>query len=284
MNKIIINADDFGLNEKVTSEIERMIEMGAITSTTIMANGECLDEVKRFYILHPEISFGVHLCMTEFSSLTKSPVFFKYGITDSSGCFIKQQLFRLTRYPEDLKEAIHEELRAQIETIKGLGVQISHVDSHHHFHTIYPLHEVIGDTLNEFNIKKIRLGYKVNPIVNIKKKLRKQSSVTVNESQLSEGITEKKESFFIHLAGYIRLVYYRIRLNCYYSRNFTTTNDFFSYSDYMRRLHNKTNKNNIVELMCHPGHTGDNYIKEMGLVESKKLLNNNVKLISYNEL
>ena len=46
MARVIINADDFGINPIVTSEIERMIELGIVTSTTIMANGSCLDEVK----------------------------------------------------------------------------------------------------------------------------------------------------------------------------------------------------------------------------------------------
>jgi len=57
MQRIIINADDFGINDTVTSEIKKMIELKAISSTTIMANGKSLEKVKEIVSEYPEISF-----------------------------------------------------------------------------------------------------------------------------------------------------------------------------------------------------------------------------------
>lgn len=251
MKIIIINADDFGINMPVTKEIERMVEDGAISSTTIMANGQCLDEVQRFSLEHPQISYGVHLCLSEFGSITKSPTLFKYGLIDGNGNFIHKQIFKIKKFNEELKQAIKEELIAQIEVVKSLGITISHADSHHHAHTIYPLRKVFSEVLQTTGISKIRLGG--DPM-----SLRAR----------------------IHLYSWIR----RIRLNNYYRSLFKTTNKFFSYSIYLR-IQNKLCDNCVVELMCHPGHQGKIYRDEMGLVEAKEALKeNNIKLISYNEL
>ena len=130
MIKVIINADDFGINDVVTREIERMIVVGAISSTTIMANGSCLEEVKRFVQMHPEISFGAHLCLSEFSSITKSDVLHQYRLTNEQGMFTHKAIFKIKHFDVQLRKAIKDELSAQIDVVKSLGVHISHADSH----------------------------------------------------------------------------------------------------------------------------------------------------------
>ena len=95
MKRIIINADDFGINATVTHAIEDMISRGIVTSTTIMANGVCLNDVKEIYDKYPNVSYGIHLCIAEFDSITKSDVLYKYGLTNSEGVFFKQELWNL---------------------------------------------------------------------------------------------------------------------------------------------------------------------------------------------
>lgn len=158
MKKIIINADDFGINDIVTSEIKRMIKLNAISSTTIMANGKAIDRVKAIVTKHPEISFGVHLCLDEFDSLTKSADLHKYGVTNHKGEFIKGAVFRIKQFPIELKKAIIKELSAQVEVLLNMGITPSHADSHHHVHVIYGLKDVFSDVLEKYNIRKIRRG------------------------------------------------------------------------------------------------------------------------------
>lgn len=287
MLRIIINADDFGINDLVTSEIERVIDEGAITSTTIMANGNCLEEVKRFAISHPEISFGIHLCLSEFSSITKSKVLYKYGLTDSEGMFIKQQIFRVSFFPEDLLLAIKNELKAQIETVKSLGIQISHADSHHHVHTIYPLHSIINEVLEEYGIKKIRLGTKVEPFYLLKLKLERKKIKKGNQ----EGEYQKSKIDAVRpqvknrLLLFFKMIIDRYRLNRFYKTKFTTTDAFYSYKEYVSRSLFKSNNSNVVELMCHPGHPSQLYKEEMALVESKVIITTSgIKAISYNDI
>ena len=251
MTQVIINADDFGINEVVTSEIERMITLRAITSTTIMANGQCLDEVKRIALLHPEISYGIHLCLSEFKSITKSHVLELYGLIDENGYFIHKQIFKIKKCDDILKNAIKSELNAQIDVIEALDIPISHADSHHHVHTIYPLKEVFSEVLNKREINKIRLGCDFR---NLRSKM--------------------------HICQWI----HRNKLNNFYRNAFCTTDVFYSFAEFLN-AGCPINEGEAIELMCHPGHHGLSYKEEMTLVENKIILNNSeIKLISYNDL
>ena len=250
MKQIIINADDFGINEVVTSEIERMIELQAISSTTVMANGRCLEEVKHFVSLHPEISFGVHLCLSEFDSLTKSERLRIAGITDEKGQFVHKAIFRLQNYDDiNVKRAIKDELNAQIDVVSALGFTVSHADSHHHAHTIYPLRDVFAEVLQKRGIKKIRLC---------------------------------SDYHSLRAKRHLILWMYRVKLKKYYKSQFITTDAFCSYSDYVKNSNRYGEQ--VMELMCHPGHNGKSFIDEMELVGSKRVLNSDIKLISYNDL
>ena len=252
MKRIIVNADDFGINEVATTEIERMCELGAISSTTVMANGACLSEVKRFALLHPEVSFGVHLCLSEFGSITRSKGLYKAGLTDEKGDFVHKAIFRLKNLEDgEVRKAIKDELNAQIDIVSGLGFPVSHADSHHHVHTIYPLREVFAVVLKDRGIKKLRI----------------------------EG-----DFRTLRMKAHVRLWMKQRNLNKYYKNFFTTTDAFYAYSEYLKygvRMDNEE----IVELMCHPGHPGKIYREEIKLVEARAAIGDKaIKMISYNEL
>lgn len=252
MKRIIVNADDFGINEVVTAEIERMVELGVVSSTTVMANGSCLDEARRFATLHPEVSFGIHLCLSEFDSVTKSESLYRVGLTDEDGRFIHKAVFGLNNFNNtELKKAIRDELNSQIDIVSSLGFTISHADSHHHVHSIYPLREVFSEVLRSRGIKKIRLG---------------------------------RDFLTFRMKAHLRQWIQRVKLNIFYSSQFTTTNAFYSYSEFMKCNQNR-NDEKIVELMCHPGHLEQSFRNEMLMVEAREALEGeNIKMISYNEL
>lgn len=252
MKRIIVNADDFGANEIVTSEIERVIEERAVSSTTIMANGACLDEVQRFAKMHPEVSFGVHLCLSDFDSLTKSDALFQSGLTDETGRFIHKAVFHLNNLNDKVvQQAIRDELNAQIDVVSSLGFPISHADSHHHVHGIFLLKDVFADVLKRRGIDKIRLCIGYNTL---------RSKLRFNK--------------------YLR----HVRLNHFYRSQFTTTDSFINYAGFINGGKH-LREGQAIELMCHPGHPAERYQTEIRLVEKKYALQNpDVRLISYNDL
>lgn len=250
MKRIIINADDFGINDDVTSEIERLIDAGRVRSTTVMANGASLDEVRRFASQHPEVSFGVHLCLSEFLSLTNSKVLQQAGLVGENGMFIHKAIFKSKQLMEkDVRQAICEELNAQIDKVSSLGFPISHADSHHHVHTIYPLYSIFEEVLKSRGIDKIRIGEN-----------------------------------FQHLRMKVHIVKWaqRCLLNMNYRKNFLTASAFYSYTTF-HEMGFPIKDNQTIELMCHPGHPGKDFRMEI-----EKLvvdgLPNDIRSISYNEL
>lgn len=250
MRQIIVNADDFGINEVATAEIEHQIQAGRVSSTTVMANGMCLDEVRRYAALHPEVSFGLHLCLSEFDSLTKSDVLKQAGLVNDEGQFIHKAIFCSRCLKEEsVRKAIQDELNAQIDVVSSLGFPISHADSHHHVHTIYFLKDLFTEVLKDRGIDKIRLG---GDFRTMRMKL--------------------------HLSLWLQ----RNRLNKYYKNQFTTTDDFYSYAEFLD-AGCPFKDGMTVELMCHPGHQGKTYLSEIQRME-EAALPSDIKLISYNDL
>ena len=59
--KIIINADDLGKSMKVNDAIFKLMDKNLITSSTIMANGDYVEDAIVRSKKYPNFSFGIHL-------------------------------------------------------------------------------------------------------------------------------------------------------------------------------------------------------------------------------
>lgn len=154
-NRIIINADDFGLNENCSRAIAQAFSENLISSTTAIANGDYLAQA---YALAEKYGFidkvGVHLNLTEGTPLTdgiKTDAFFC-----ENGVF-HGRINRLKKPSKENLKHLKEELTAQIQRVKDVGFTISHADSHNHIHTCVFLEKAIKEVLFAFGIKKIRL-------------------------------------------------------------------------------------------------------------------------------
>ena len=83
MNKIIVNADDFGLSNENNQAILEGYNNGFLTSASICANGKAFNAAVNEIIPEcPNLGIGVHLNIIEGKSLTKSPM-----LTNSKGRF-----------------------------------------------------------------------------------------------------------------------------------------------------------------------------------------------------
>lgn len=252
MFRVIINADDLGASLKVNSAIEGCIKRGEITSSTIMAGGDALDDAVRIAETFTDISFGVHLTLDEFDSISKSNVLFKYGLTDENGAFLKNGYKKVERYTKELKSAIYEEWNEQIRSIRERGVVISHADGHHHCHTVLSLKEVLHDVLKNNGIKKVRLPQSRTfrmRLDGIYRTLPNKKVDLNGEIQKSES---NKASFHRAFLGSLK----EEKKLFFYKHHFQTT-DFFTaaaffqeYKDYLLKHY----PNMTIELMCHPGH------------------------------
>lgn len=172
MSQVIINADDFGLNEHCSKAIAQAFQEGLITDTTMMATGEYFDEAVE---LAKEQEFidriGIHLNLTEGEPLTQDIKSCPRFVTD--GRFNKQYS-RTMPLTADEKAAIYKEFTAQVEKIQQAGIKITHADSHHHIHTGIFVAPIAVRVCQEHGINKIRLHRNLGQISVLKRFVKKR--------------------------------------------------------------------------------------------------------------
>ena len=287
--KFIINADDLGLNPIVNKAIDDAFSKNEISSSTIMANSDYLDEVMNIVSKYPNVSFGCHLTLTEGRSISNNKLFYDIGFVDDSGCFLKSNAFLIKdALDEALLNAIKEEWDEQLTLLEDRGVHISHVDGHHHCHTWKGLESVLLGVLNKHNLCKVRAKYRY-PIlkeISLKRRILGKIGRTMLKSGLYNAYNHKK-------TGYINsriIEYQNIDLfdEILLKNNKIRTIYFGEYKKYyeLKIAHQIILGNNsTIELMCHPGHP--NYLDEMRLVSENAIgigQETDSIMITYNDL
>ena len=152
---VVINADDFGYGQDVNAAILEACHKTCISSATIMANGPAVAEALALADRLPEVSFGIHLNLTEFSPLRPAREMKAAGLVDGNGSFLGNS-FRQLRPSAKLLEACYEELNQQLLRLHEQGLRPTHLDSHHHIHTIPWLLPVIWRLQKKYRIFRIR--------------------------------------------------------------------------------------------------------------------------------
>ena len=126
MKKLIVNGDDYGLNEHNSKAIAQAFAEGLISSATMMANGEYFEQAVELARERGFIgSIGIHLNLTEGEPLTEDIKRCPRFVTD--GRFNKKYN-RTHPLRSDEKSAIEKELSAQVGKISGAGIKITHAD------------------------------------------------------------------------------------------------------------------------------------------------------------
>jgi len=152
---IIINADDFGMSEKVNRAIVTCFQEGVISSTTIMANMEGFENACRLAIENNLSGrVGVHLNVSEgrplSTSIRKEPTF-----VNGKGefCFRRNSHLVLKR---NEKTALLEEFERQITRCVDMGLSLTHLDSHQHVHTEWSVFSVIRALVKKYGLRFVR--------------------------------------------------------------------------------------------------------------------------------
>ncbi|EEH96606.1 MULTISPECIES: carbohydrate deacetylase [Clostridium] len=129
MKKVIINADDFGYSSAVNLGIIKSYKEGILTSTTLMANMPGRDEAIMLAKENPDLGVGGHLVLTCGKPLTKGT-----SLIDGNGDFYSLAEYKKHRN-EMCDEEIFQEWSHQIDYLMDHGLQLTHLDSHHHVHS-----------------------------------------------------------------------------------------------------------------------------------------------------
>lgn len=287
--RIIINSDDLGMSADVNAAIEKAIREGCISSSTIMANAPAFEDAVRIAKQYPQISFGLHLNIDEFTPLTDSSVFQKYGMINEDGTFKKEYLLKTeSSINDELMDSIYNEWKAQIEKVIKAGIIPSHLDSHEHTHGIFDLQPILVKLMKEYGFTKVRRQPFSSMLNMIMVRLLHLNPATQSEPiSQPENIPATKNHSFIYrrlrqlLDG---------RRHSQWIRNMKKgefgMTDFFDGYQMFCSCYPRLYKYKImgtIELMTHPGHQG--YKAETEMLMNKELQRVcQYELINYNQL
>lgn len=162
--KLIVNADDFGMNETVTRAILASFRRGFVNQTTLMVNMPWAE--KAVALAKEEGVFGqvgLHLNLTAGRPLTaaisRHPFFCnERGEFDER---FARNGHLLRSYPSELASLIREEVEAQVVRYCGFELPLLHLDSHHHVHHRLPLERIVLPVMARHGFKTIRPPYSI---------------------------------------------------------------------------------------------------------------------------
>jgi chitin disaccharide deacetylase len=236
MKQIIVNADDFGLDESVNNGIIRAHRMGILSSASLMANGRAFHHAVELSSSHPALDIGVHLTVIEEQPISSTELI--PTLLNENGRFNPTINTFFSRYllkKISLRE-IATEFDAQIRKILDHDIVITHLDSHQHAHIIPGVLQLVISLAKKYNIPYIRLPHEklhtsiVLPEINIKRLFQQ---IVLNGFCYAGKITKRIQSLFF--------------LGFYFGGNLT--------EERLLKLITYLPGDGPYELMCHPGET-----------------------------
>jgi len=133
--RIILNADDFGLTPGVNRTIEHLHQAGVLTSATLMANGDSVEDAVRIAHANPGLGVGCHIVLTDGTPV--SPPKSIPTLLHSDGRQLRPKLVDFVRdlllgriSPADIER----EALAQVRKLQQAGINVTHLDTHKHTH------------------------------------------------------------------------------------------------------------------------------------------------------
>lgn len=236
MIKLIINADDFGYSTEINRAILELVEAKKVTSATAMANAPAFEEAAAATKKHPQCSFGLHLVLTEFKSLSTHPAFLEKGLVDQNGVFLGEEKLVNAKPSLSLINAAIAEWRAQYNKAIACGMEISHIDSHQHVHTIPWLFPALKVFQRKTGIKLVRTT---------------KNLYSDQEAPQSKKLIALKKLWHLSLTNLVA----------------TKSTDYFtSFDSFLSLMQLDRVPRGSVEVMCHPGHLS--FEKETALLRS----------------
>jgi chitin disaccharide deacetylase len=127
--KLIINSDDFGYSQGHNYGIIRAFTHGVLTSTTLMANGKEVNHAIELIRLNPTLDVGIHVVLDHGAPL--SPTHLIPSLVNEHQTFNKSNLELAHNLNLD---EVTLEIETQIQSLLDQGVELTHIDSHHHIH------------------------------------------------------------------------------------------------------------------------------------------------------
>jgi hypothetical protein len=155
--RLIICADDFGLDTAVNEAVEQASRDGILTCTSLMVGAPAAEDAIQRAKSLPNLKVGLHITLTAGTAVL-NPSYIP-DIVDSAGNFENSMVtagFRYGLMPK-VQRQVEAEIHAQFEAFKATGLKLDHVNAHRHFHIHPVLAAMIVRIGREYGLKAMRV-------------------------------------------------------------------------------------------------------------------------------
>ena len=153
--RLVVNADDFGISDRINAGILQAHREGIVTATSLMAAGRAFEHAVQVSRTTPSLDVGVHLTLVAETPLLrrKSSLVGSEGrFPASAGAFTCRWLTGSVRRAD-----VAAEWSAQIERVLENGIRVSHLDSHQHVHVLPGLFDLTWELAARYGIPFVRV-------------------------------------------------------------------------------------------------------------------------------
>ena len=156
--RLIITADDFGMDTACNDAIVHALENGWVSHASLLVNlGFADDACARAIAAGAETRIGVHLNFSEGEPLT--PALKDRPAFCMNGQFLPVEEFpRYRRLSAEDRRLVAEEVRAQIDALSSRGLVPSHLDSHNDVHIAPSIAGIVADIVRACGITRMRIS------------------------------------------------------------------------------------------------------------------------------
>jgi predicted glycoside hydrolase/deacetylase ChbG (UPF0249 family) len=154
---LIVNADDFGISERVNAGIVMAHRAGIVTATSLMAVGRAFEPAVQWCRTVPSLDVGVHLTLVAEKPLRPHGSSLPGAdgrLPPSVGAFLRRWLSGKVRFAD-----VQAELSAQIERVLDHGLRPTHLDSHQHVHALPGLAALTQRLAARYGIPFVRVPF-----------------------------------------------------------------------------------------------------------------------------
>lgn len=158
--ELTINADDFGISAPVNEAIDICIKNDFVQRTTLIVNMPYTEEAVALAKQHKYMGkVGLHINLVEGMPLTNRirTTSFCNETGEFNHLFFKKVYHRIFLMKKE-REAVKEEIEAQIKKFVGYGFKTNHMDSHQHSHVNLSIFFIILKIALKYNFKSLRLS------------------------------------------------------------------------------------------------------------------------------
>jgi predicted glycoside hydrolase/deacetylase ChbG (UPF0249 family) len=193
--RLIVTADDVGLDRGMTAGAIEAHRNGIVTACSIVANGREFDDAVARLRDCPTLEVGVHLTLVEERSLTTGEVM--------PGDWRR---FLFSRFGD-----IEGELRLQIERVLVSGLQVTHLNGHQHLHQLPRVARIVRRLADEYGVRYVRVvndrgGRKRKVAMAILNRLGDRSRSTIGVAEAGQLTAERIVKLLDHVHDVTELV------------------------------------------------------------------------------